>query len=67
VHGRYFPNKSLALLDPAANDPETLGKAIPLLADKARPDGRPAAYVCENYTCKEPVFDADALDKALGG
>jgi uncharacterized protein YyaL (SSP411 family) len=67
AHGRYHPNKTLALLDPATHDPEALGEAIPLLADKARPDGRHAAYVCENYACQEPVFDAEALAKVLDG
>jgi uncharacterized protein YyaL (SSP411 family) len=28
-------------------------------------DGRPAAYVCENFTCKAPVTDPKALAKLL--
>jgi uncharacterized protein YyaL (SSP411 family) len=28
-------------------------------------DGRPTAYVCEHYTCKQPVTDADALREQL--
>jgi uncharacterized protein len=29
-------------------------------------DGRPAAYVCENYACKLPVTDPDDLKRLLG-
>jgi uncharacterized protein len=28
-------------------------------------DGRPTAYVCENYACQLPVTDAEALEKLL--
>jgi uncharacterized protein YyaL (SSP411 family) len=28
-------------------------------------DGRPAAYVCENFTCKAPVTDPKALGELL--
>jgi uncharacterized protein YyaL (SSP411 family) len=28
-------------------------------------DGKPAAYVCENFTCKAPVTDAKALGELL--
>jgi uncharacterized protein YyaL (SSP411 family) len=41
------------------------GDASPLLAGRETRDGRPAAYVCEHYTCKQPVTDADALREQL--
>jgi uncharacterized protein YyaL (SSP411 family) len=28
-------------------------------------DGKPAAYVCENFTCKAPVTDPKQLTKLL--
>jgi len=33
----------------------------PLLANRATVDGRPAAYVCENFTCRLPVTAPDEL------
>lgn len=34
---------------------------LPLLADRPLVDGRPAAYVCRNFTCDAPVTDAQEL------
>jgi uncharacterized protein YyaL (SSP411 family) len=36
-------------------------KEPPLLRDRTTVEGRPAAYVCENFTCQLPVTDADQL------
>lgn len=37
-----------------------------LLRDRPSVEGRPAAYVCERFTCKAPVTDAEALAASLG-
>jgi uncharacterized protein YyaL (SSP411 family) len=39
--------------------------APPLLQDRGEVDGRPAAYVCERFTCKTPVTDPQALSPLL--
>ncbi|HWA55064.1 MAG TPA: thioredoxin domain-containing protein [Solirubrobacterales bacterium] len=36
-----------------------------LLAQRPAVDGRPTAYVCENFTCRQPVMDAGALADLL--
>jgi uncharacterized protein YyaL (SSP411 family) len=48
----------------AAGGPEGTGEP-PLMADRATVEGRPAAYVCENFACKLPVTSADELRKLL--
>ncbi|MGW6291556.1 thioredoxin domain-containing protein [Streptomyces sp. NPDC055058] len=40
---------------------------FPLLADRPLVDGRPAAYVCRNFTCDAPTTENDRLRVALGG
>jgi uncharacterized protein YyaL (SSP411 family) len=40
-------------------------QALPLLAGRTLLNGRPTAYVCEQFTCKQPVNDADALRAQL--
>jgi uncharacterized protein YyaL (SSP411 family) len=42
-----------------------LGKHRAYLADFKSVDGKPAAYVCENFTCQRPVCSAAELRAAL--
>ena len=42
------------------------GQGIPLLAGRGMVQGRPAAYVCRNFTCRLPVTSADELLATLG-
>jgi uncharacterized protein YyaL (SSP411 family) len=38
---------------------------VPLLRDRPLLEGRPAAYVCRNFTCDAPTADAEDLERAL--
>ena len=62
VYEQYLPNKVVAQLDPA--DEET-PKKVPLLANRPLVEGRPAAYVCRNFTCQQPVTDPEELARQL--
>ncbi|MGW0285877.1 thioredoxin domain-containing protein [Streptomyces sp. NPDC003236] len=42
------------------------GEEFPLLAGRPLVDGRPAAYVCRNFTCDAPTTDPERLGRALG-
>jgi uncharacterized protein YyaL (SSP411 family) len=54
---RYTPRTVVA----AGTDPR-----IALLRDRPMVNGRPTAYVCENFTCKQPVTDVAAFEEQLG-
>jgi uncharacterized protein YyaL (SSP411 family) len=38
---------------------------IALLRDRTMVDARPTAYVCENFTCKQPVTDPSEFEAQL--
>ncbi len=60
-YGRYLPNRVIAGADTPRNQ-----FASPLLEGRVMLDGRPTAYVCENYTCELPVTEPAALAVQLG-
>ena len=62
VNTRFMPNKvAVGMANP--DDPPL--KDSPLLEQRVMQDGRPTAYVCENYACQLPVTDAQALAAQL--
>ena len=60
VRRRYLPHTVVALKRPGEES------MLPLLQGRDLVDSKPAAYVCENYACRLPVTDAEALAKLLG-
>jgi uncharacterized protein YyaL (SSP411 family) len=43
------------------------GSTIPaLLSERTAVDGRPSAYVCEQFACRRPVTSAEELSELLG-
>ena len=64
VHRHFIPNKILILADGGdgqkffSEKNEAIGAMSPI-------NGKPAAYVCENFTCKAPVTDSKALRELL--
>jgi uncharacterized protein YyaL (SSP411 family) len=54
VWRNYLPNKIVA---PTLVDDAEAATAIPLLRNRQLTGRRVTAYVCEHYTCKEPVND----------
>jgi uncharacterized protein YyaL (SSP411 family) len=60
VRRHYLPNAVLAFKRPGESS------MLPVLEGRDLVDGKPAAYVCENYACQLPVTDAEALGRLLG-
>jgi uncharacterized protein YyaL (SSP411 family) len=60
---RYLPNKVVA---PAFGDFAAAAEITPLLGNRSLVDGQATAYVCEHFTCKQPVTDVSALREQLG-
>ena len=59
IHSAYRPFKVLALARPGEASP------VPLLEARGLADGKPAAYVCSHFVCRQPVTDPQALQKQL--
>ena len=61
INSIYLPNKVLQLATPDT----PLAVISPLLEGKTQVDGRPTAYVCQNFTCSAPVTSASSLRSLL--
>ncbi|MFL6209086.1 MAG: thioredoxin domain-containing protein [Pyrinomonadaceae bacterium] len=62
VWRRYLPNKVVALADEADEQARAI---VPLLRARPKLGGRATAYVCENYTCQQPVTTPQELGAQL--
>ena len=63
VSRRYLPNR--VLVGSAGDGTAETRSGVPLLEDRDRVNGRPTAYVCENYACNFPVTEPAALAAQL--
>ena len=63
VARRYLPNR--VLVGSAGDGTAETRSGVPLLEDRDRVDGKPTAYVCENYACSLPVTEPAALAAQL--
>jgi uncharacterized protein YyaL (SSP411 family) len=64
VHRHFLPNKILFLAD-GAEGQSYLGETNEAIRAMSMVDGKPAAYVCENFACQAPVTSVDELRDLL--
>jgi uncharacterized protein YyaL (SSP411 family) len=64
VQQHFLPNK-LLLLAEGGQGQKYLGEKLEVIRAMSMVDGKPAAYVCENFTCKAPVTSAEQLRALL--
>jgi hypothetical protein len=58
VNGAFRPRTVLARMAPGDG---AATRAVPLLADRVLMEGKPAAYVCQNFACRLPTTDPAQL------
>jgi uncharacterized protein YyaL (SSP411 family) len=61
---RHLPFAIQLRVTPEAQ--RALGASLPFLAAMQPLAGITAAYVCRNFTCRQPVTTVDALEQELG-
>ena len=64
VHRHFLPNTIVILADANAGQ-KYLGERNEAVRVMSPVEGKPAAYVCENFTCKAPVTDVKRLSDLL--
>jgi uncharacterized protein YyaL (SSP411 family) len=63
IRRRYLP--FAVSLCPTRDQQSALAATLPFIAGMRPLDGKPAAYVCRDFTCHAPVSDRPALEKEL--
>ncbi|MBI1391025.1 MAG: DUF255 domain-containing protein [bacterium] len=63
IFARFIPSRVVLYAYPAARD--TLGEISELLDGKTSMNGKPAAYVCRDFTCQQPVTSVEELEALL--
>jgi uncharacterized protein YyaL (SSP411 family) len=64
AHRHFLPNKILLLADDGGGQ-KYLGEKNEALRSMSIVNGKPAAYVCENFTCQAPVTSPEELRNLL--
>jgi hypothetical protein len=61
INARYLPRSVLAVSAPGSDASRT----VQLLADRPLVDGRPAAYICQDFVCQAPITEPMELAARL--
>lgn len=64
LHAHFIPRKTILFADSGAGQ-AWLAQRVPFIQSATGVDGAPTAYLCENFTCRQPVTTVEALRRAL--
>jgi len=64
TRSRFLPN-TVVLFHPTGQAGEDIEKIVPFTASQKPINSKATAYVCENYTCKQPINNIKDLEKVL--
>jgi uncharacterized protein YyaL (SSP411 family) len=64
IHSKFIPN-SIVLFHEGNGAHLPIYEIVPFIKDQIAINGRATAYVCQNYACKKPVNDVDALNELI--
>ncbi len=64
LQAHFIPGKIILFADGGAGQ-HWLGERLEFIKTVGAADGKPAAYVCENFACKAPATTPEALKNAL--
>ncbi|MBI3115841.1 MAG: thioredoxin domain-containing protein [Thaumarchaeota archaeon] len=62
IQSRFLPNKVVVLL----SGNSTVAEISHLVEGKVMVGGKPTAYICENFACKNPINEVTVLRNELG-
>ncbi|HHY39999.1 MAG TPA: thioredoxin domain-containing protein [Syntrophaceticus sp.] len=65
LRSAYLPQATVILYQ-EGNEGERIAALAPHAADKKPVGGRAAVYICENYSCRQPVTSPQELERKIG-
>jgi hypothetical protein len=66
VHREFLP-ETVMVFRPENGEAREVEELAPLARGRKPIDGMPAAYICENFACGQPVTDVDELVTIIRG
>ncbi len=63
----YFLPKAVILLHDHSREDSMLHETAPFIKHHIAVNGKPTAYICENYACRQPVSGVGELERLLNG
>ncbi len=64
IRSRFLPN-AVVLLHQSGDAGKPIEVLMPFIKNQSPFDGKATAYICENYSCKQPVTDPEKLAEML--